>query len=52
MQSVAQPGGGAVDAATGVASIPATAPAAAAPSTLSNDARARDTSRTRERESR
>jgi len=52
MQSVAQqsPAGAAPDAAGG-ASAPLGAPAAA-PSTFSNDARARDTNRSRERESR
>lgn len=52
MQSVAQqsPAGAAPDAAGGT-SAPLGAPAAA-PSTFSNDARARDTNRSRERESR
>lgn len=52
MQSVAQQSpAGAVPDAAGGASAPLGAPAAA-PSTFSNDARARDTNRSRERESR
>ena len=50
MQGVAS-GSGALDAPAATSAPPAVSPATPAP-TFSNDARARDTSRTRERESR